>query len=136
MSSRDPGSWMWAQAVALLEEAEGLHRRFFRLALGEATPVWELPVDILEDEGGLTIMAALPGVSPEAIRIEIGSGIMSIVAERPMPIGPGVTAIHRLEIPYGRFERRVELPPGRYRLEHEQVANGCLLLRLGRLSEF
>jgi hypothetical protein len=38
----------------------------------------------------------------------------------------------RLEIPYGRMRRRVELPPGRYVLTERRLEHGCLHLRLRR----
>jgi hypothetical protein len=38
--------------------------------------------------------------------------------------------IVRLEIPYGRIERRIELPPGRYELLGQECLDGCLRIRL------
>ncbi len=38
----------------------------------------------------------------------------------------------RLEIPYGRMRRRIELPPGRYALIERRLDHGCLYLRLTR----
>ena len=32
MTRRNPGAWMWGEAVDLLEQAERLQRQFFRLA--------------------------------------------------------------------------------------------------------
>jgi HSP20 family molecular chaperone IbpA len=34
-----------------------------------------------------------------------------------------------MEIPYGRFERRIALPTGRYELTERSYTNGCLVLR-------
>jgi hypothetical protein len=36
----------------------------------------------------------------------------------------------RLEIPYGRMRRRIDLPPGRYALRENRFENGYLFLRL------
>ena len=41
--------------------------------------------------------------------------------------------IHRLELPQGRFERRLPLPPGRYDVEPPAVVNGCLVIVLRKL---
>jgi HSP20 family molecular chaperone IbpA len=41
--------------------------------------------------------------------------------------------IHRLELPYGRFERRIELPPGRYEVVQRELIDGCLTLSLRKL---
>jgi HSP20 family molecular chaperone IbpA len=41
--------------------------------------------------------------------------------------------IYRLEIPYGRFERRIALPAGQYELVDRRLEQGCLTLGLRRL---
>ena len=48
----DPTDWMWAQACELIDQAERMHRQFFRLAARRrgARPSWEPPVDVFEDE--------------------------------------------------------------------------------------
>ncbi len=38
--------------------------------------------------------------------------------------------ILRMEIPYGHFERRIELPPVPFEISGRHLANGCLMLRL------
>ena len=38
--------------------------------------------------------------------------------------------IHRLELPQGRFERRIRLPAGRYSAIHRSEFKGCLLVTL------
>jgi hypothetical protein len=38
--------------------------------------------------------------------------------------------IHRLELPQGRFERRVPLPGGRYGAVRRAAAQGCVLITL------
>ena len=42
MNSHRRKSWMWAEACALLEEAERKHRHFFNLIATASRPVWEL----------------------------------------------------------------------------------------------
>jgi hypothetical protein len=36
----------------------------------------------------------------------------------------------RLEIPYGRMRRRIDIPPGRYALVERRLDRGWLYLRL------
>jgi HSP20 family protein len=31
MATRDPTAWMWAEACQMLEQAERMHRQFFRI---------------------------------------------------------------------------------------------------------
>jgi HSP20 family protein len=38
--------------------------------------------------------------------------------------------ILRMEIPYGNFERRIELPPVPFEISARHLADGCLMLRL------
>jgi HSP20 family protein len=40
------------------------------------------------------------------------------------------SAIQRLEIPYGRFMRRISLSAARLELERTDLVRGCLSLRL------
>lgn len=128
---RNPDSWMWAEACELLEQAQRLQRQFFRFGQAvEAQPRWEPPVDILATGGEIQITVALPGVAPEHVQVRFDGGVIGIDAVRSLPMTRNTTAVHRLEIPYGRFERRIALPPGRYELLEQACMNGCLILRL------
>lgn len=123
---------MWARAVALLEEAEQRHRRFFEL-LGTAParqPVWEPPVDMFLAEGELHVVVAIPAVRPEDIHLQVGGGELLVRAESRLPVPPGRSRILRLEIPYGCIERRIELPPGAFELKAHEFRDGCLRIRL------
>ena len=58
MRRTDPSDWMWTEACDLIEQAERMHRRFFRLnATGPAHAAWEPPVDLFEDEHEVIIVA-------------------------------------------------------------------------------
>ena len=39
-----------------------------------------------------------------------------------------------MELPHGRFERRVTLPPGRYELVRRELVDGCLTVILRKLG--
>jgi len=136
MPPRSPTGWMWEEACTLLDEAERLHRRFFELsASARARPVWEPPVDVFEDGHEIIIVVALPGVAAERIDVALDeSGAIVIRAESRIPFaGPGCE-VHRLEIPYGYFERRIQLPAGRYEPGSRELSNGCLTLSLRKTS--
>jgi HSP20 family molecular chaperone IbpA len=133
MNSRDRGSWMWEQAFEMLEQADRLHRQFFQLSRDRNPgPSWEPPVDVLESAHHVVVVVALPGVAPDHLQVVAGDGALSVVGERPMPMVAGA-ALKRLEIPYGRFERRIALPQGRYEIERRELEHGCLRLILRRL---
>ena len=127
---RDAKNLMWAEACALLKQAEQLHRQFFEPSRSDAR--WEPPVDVFETERQLMILAALPGVAPEAVRVEIKGQTLIIAGTRPLPSGGRNANIVRLEIPYGRFERRIALT-SRLRLSERELSNGCLVLTFTKL---
>lgn len=122
---------MWAQACEAMERAERLHRQFFHRA--PATPCWEAPIDIFETDELLTIVIALPGVDPEHVQVTLSAGVLIVSGERPLPDGLSNARIHRLEIPHGHFQRRIELPPARLELSGRHLANGCLMLQLQKV---
>jgi HSP20 family protein len=131
MTAADPRSWMWAEACAMIERAEQLHRQFFRPGLAPAAAVnWEPPVDVFESERELIIVAALPGVEPQDVEISIEQDVLRVAGARRLPTAARGTAIHRMEIPHGRFERRIRLPGAQWEVGRSTLANGCLLLSL------
>lgn len=131
---RDPKTLMWAEACALLRQAEQLHRQFFEPSREPTRAArWEPPVDILETDRQLTIITALPGVSPDDIRVETQGDTLIIAGVRPLPVARGNANILRLEIPYGRFERRLTLS-SRLQLAEQKLLDGCLILTFTKLS--
>ena len=123
---------MWGEALSLLEQADRLHRQFFRVAGTESAHTWEPPVDVVESANLVQVHVALPGVPPESIDIVIEPGGVVVSALRAFPCRETGTHIHRIEIPYGRFERRIVLPlEDPYMpidLVQRQLADGVLTL--------
>jgi len=130
MSNERQFGWMWVQALELAEEAERLQRRFVRyLGPGEELVSWEPPVDIQESDEGLRLLFALPGVVPEDIEIRLEGAALFVSAVRRLSLPGRGAFIRRLEIPHGRFVRRVALT-GPTRIAESQYRNGCLEVRL------
>lgn len=129
----DADSWMWSEAVIALERAEQRHRHFFALmGASSYTPTWEPPVDMFETDDDIWIVVALPGVSADSVVLRVEAAELVIQTMRPTRTGIETMRIRRLEIPYGAFERRIELPPGRYALRDKRMVDGCLELHLTR----
>ena len=122
---------MWEQACEAMERAQRLHRQFFHRS--RATPAWEAPCDIFEGDEALTILIALPGVEPDQIKVTLSAGVLIVSGERPLPREVRDARIHRLEIPHGHFQRRIELPPARFEISGRHLANGCLKLQLHKV---
>jgi HSP20 family protein len=116
---------MWSEALRLLDRADRLHRQFF---LAHEPASWEPPVDVVEGGGELRLQFALPGVSPDALSIAIDPAGLTLHAIRGFPCREPGAHIHRLEIPYGRFQRRIELPLEGLKLGSKTLQDGILTL--------
>jgi HSP20 family protein len=97
---------MWHEALSMLDRADRLHRQFFT----HAVHAWEPPVDVIEAGDEIRMQIALPGVAADSITIGIEPGGVSVSALRAFSCREEGTHIHRIEIPYGRFERHIQLP--------------------------
>jgi HSP20 family protein len=127
----DPRRWMWAEACSMIERAEQMHRQFFQPGFAASPRAsWEPPVDVFESEQGLLIVVALPGVESQDIEISSEPEMLLIAGVRRLPAIAQGAVIQRLEIPQGRFERRIGLPAARWELNRSTFVNGCLLLSL------
>jgi HSP20 family protein len=128
--------WMWAQACELLDRADRMQRQFVRyVGPGADAAVWEPPVDIQESSEGLYFIFALPGVNPEHIEISLEPNGLTVSATRSARLGNADSVVRRLEIPHGRFVRRIALAGARLRLGESRYLNGCLEVRLVRVGE-
>ena len=123
--------WMWSDACAVLVRAERLHRQLFRPArpVGPG-PSWEPPIDVLETDLEVLIIVALPGVNLDQVEAIIEGADLLVTGVRILPAVLQTAVIHRLELPQGRFERRIRLPVGRYQRVRRSVVDGCLLVTL------
>jgi HSP20 family molecular chaperone IbpA len=127
MSSNDPINWMLSEAIGSLARAERLRQQFFTLQ----SAFWEPPIDVWETDEELMILVALPGLDPEQVEAVIENGVLVISGSRTLPAELRNARIHRLELPQGRFQRRIALPAGRYAISH-LAANGCIVFRLAK----
>ena len=131
MAGADPRNWMWAEACAMIERAEQMHRQFFQPGSATAPAAsWEPPIDVFESEHDLLIVVALPGVDTQDIEISSEGAVLRVAGVRRLPAAVRGTDIVRLEIPQGRFERRIRLPAARWELSRSSFVHGCLLLNL------
>jgi len=135
MTNDDSRNWMWSEALQMLARAERLHREVFTPAHGSPRGVnWEPPTDVLETADAVLIFVALPGVDAEKVNLAIRGGVLMISGERTLPDELRTAIIHRLELPQGRFERRIQLPAGLYGTPQSGVAHGCLVIKLPKAS--
>lgn len=136
MNTRDLRNWMWAEALSMFDEAERLQRRFFRIGRESAEACWEPPIDVIETAQALVLQVALPGVAEDSIALTAEPGAITITALRPFAAGAGSAArIHRVEIPYGRFSRRIALPQQLLERVEQRYADGCLTLTFAKRNK-
>jgi len=109
----------------MLDRAERLQRQFSY----QGMDAWEPPIDVVESGGELRVHVALPGVPADSITVGLEPGGVTVSALRAFPSREDSARIHRLEIPYGRFERHIALPlGGPLRLAARRLADGVLTL--------
>jgi HSP20 family protein len=133
MAAVDPGTLMWTTACEMIDRAERLHRQFFQptaAAIGELG--WEPPIDIIETDSEIVITVALPGVDRDDVKVTVDADGVSVVGFRRPSAIPRGSLVHRLEIPYGKFERQISFPARRLRFGQSELANGCLTLKFSK----
>jgi HSP20 family molecular chaperone IbpA len=132
MPAKDPINWMLSDAIEALARAERLHQQFLNLQpLGVKEPSWEPPIDVLETDREILILIALPGVDPNEVEALLEDRTLVVSGRRTLPAELRNARILRLELPQGRFERRIPLPSGRYTITRF-AAHGCVGLRLAK----
>jgi hypothetical protein len=127
---------MWAEACALIERAERLQRQFFRPSLaGAITPYGSHPSTFTRPSGSSAPSPRFPVSSSAILRFRSRGDVLLIAGTRRFPTLSGDAVIHRLEIPHGRFERRIRISASRLRIDRSELLNGCLFLILVKNSE-
>ena len=73
-------------------------------------------------------------MAAQRVTAHVEGTALVVEGERPMPAKAFPGAIRRLEIPYGRFARRIPLAPGSFELREQSFDNGCLVIGLRRVA--
>lgn len=69
-----------------------------------------LAVDIFEKDGNVVVKAALPGVKPNEIDVNVSDGVLHIRAESKAEEDVHEGDYHRKEYRYGKYSRSFRLP--------------------------
>jgi HSP20 family protein len=89
---------------------------------------------VFESEDELWLFYALPGVQTGQVEVALEANELVVRGDRQLPPVAHTTTIRRLELPHGRFERRVTLPSGRYDLIAQQLDQGHLVIGLRKIA--
>ena len=74
-----------------------------------ATTAWQPLVDIFEEPDVIRLMAELPGVKPEDVKITVESNLLTIKGTKEQVAEENAEKVHRYERTYGAFERTFRL---------------------------
>ncbi len=84
---------------------------FFGTDRGEGAMFWGPNVDIVNNADSYEILAELPGVRPEDVKISLNNNVLTISGEKKQEFKEDQeTNVIRTERCYGRFERSFSLP--------------------------
>ncbi len=104
-----------------LAEASSFERRinrFFNEALrgwdwqyrDNVGAAWVPAVDIFEEADSIRILAEVPGVKPEDVKISVEGSVLTINGTKQQVAEERTERVHRYERAYGAFERTFTLP--------------------------
>jgi len=85
---------------------------FRPLTRGSSEDFLAMPLDIHSTQDALVLEAALPGVRPEDVDIQILGDVLTLTASSRTDREEATTGYHLREVRRGRFSRTVSLPAG------------------------
>lgn len=74
-----------------------------------ATTAWQPLVDIFEEPDLIRLVAEIPGVKPEDVKISVESNLLTIKGTKEQVAEEKAEKVHRYERTYGAFERSFRL---------------------------
>lgn len=77
---------------------------------GSLVGQWVPPVDVFEDKDAVQIMAELPGVKPDDVKISLENNVLTVRGEKREVAEEKTDRVHRYERYYGVFERSFTVP--------------------------
>jgi HSP20 family protein len=77
---------------------------------GSITSSWHPACDVFEDKESVKIVAELPGVKPEDVKLSLENNLLTIRGEKKQEAEERSERVHRYERSYGSFERAFVLP--------------------------
>jgi HSP20 family protein len=77
---------------------------------GTLTSAWMPACDVFEDRNAVKIVAEVPGVQPEDVKLSLENNLLTIRGEKKQQAEERNERVHRYERSYGTFERTFSLP--------------------------
>jgi HSP20 family protein len=94
------------------------------------------PVDVYEDEHGITLQAEIPGVDEKDLNVHVENNVLTMSGERKFENEEKKQNFHRIERRYGRFTRSFTLPPTADPQQiNAEFENGLLRVTIAKREE-
>jgi HSP20 family protein len=77
---------------------------------GSLTSSWLPPCDVFEDKNAVKIIAEIPGVNGEDVKISLENNLLTLRGVKEQQAEEQNERVHRYERTYGAFERTFSLP--------------------------
>jgi HSP20 family protein len=114
MLSEETMNYMLTRGLPALEMAGPRQlNRWFEDAFGSwpaGNAGWLPPVDILEDANAVRLVAELPGLTAEDVKLTLENQTLTLRGEKRQVAEETTERVHRYERSYGTFERSFRLP--------------------------
>ncbi len=95
-----------------------------------------IPLDVIEDDGKVTIKAAVAGINPDELEITIENNVLTIKGEHKTEEVSETAKVFRRENTYGSFSRSIRLSP---QLNQDGVSasfkNGFVTITIPKVEE-
>ncbi len=102
----------WNPRRSLVSLPNEIDRFFGDMGLGfeNFDKVWNPNIDISESEEVFEVVAEIPGMSKEDIKISIKENVLTLTGEKKQEEKTDKKNFHRAERMYGQFQRSFQLP--------------------------
>ncbi len=98
-------------------------------------PVYSPAVDIFENEASITVLADMPGVKPEDLKVDLRESVLTLTGRVASPEAPAETDVLR-EYATGTFFREFQLGEMIEQAKiHARLTNGVLRLELPKVEK-
>ena len=97
---------------------------------------WGPNVDVVENDDNFQIVAELPGIKMDEVKISLADNVLTLKGEKKNEVSENKRNFYRAERRYGQFQRCFTLPSG---MDAEKVRanmeNGVLTITLPKAEE-
>lgn len=126
MPAKRAQNLMFSQALGRMARLDDMRRLSFDLG---SLSAWEPPLDLIETPSEVVAYVALPGVDTSEVEVTTEERMLVLSGRRNRPPEWRSAGLLRVELPWGPFERRVQIPRG-CRLVKRMALQGYLVVHL------